>query len=220
MTDPQDDPEPGEQPPESSIFHEEVQHAPATARVPEAVGRGVFSTGGIVMHGTHDFVIDFLQNLVPPRRVVARVVVPPSVVPLFVAALRENMARFEQQFGPLPRMDRRPAPSSAPGAATEADDAGRQHAAEGQHVRPQPPPISEVYEQLKLPDEILCGTYANTVVITHNAAEFCFDFITSFFPRSAVAARVYLSAPHVPEIYESLSRSWEQFRKRSRPPRQ
>jgi hypothetical protein len=77
-------------------------------------------------------------------------------------------------------------------------------------------PISEVYEHLKLPDEMLSGVYANTVVISHTGAEFCFDFITSFFPRSAVAARIYMACPHVVEFSESLTRSWEQFRSRQR----
>ena len=81
---------------------------------------------------------------------------------------------------------------------------------------PAPIPIAEVYEQLKLPDDMLSGHYANTVVISHTGAEFCLDFITSFFPRSAVAARIYMACPHVLELFESLNRSWDQFRHRSR----
>src|SRR5262245_8537947 len=175
-------PEPAEGAPRSAggnTFQQEVQHNPATARVPDQVGRGVFATGAIVMHGPHDFVIDFVQSLAAPRRMVARVALPPTVIPLFVAALQENLGKYQQNFGPAPRM---PAPpTGAPPAGT-------------------PPPISEVYEQLKLPDDLLSGVYANTVVISHSPAEFCFDFVTSFFPRSAVSARVYLAAPHVPEL--------------------
>lgn len=178
-------------------YHQEVQHSPATARVPEAVGRGVFSTGAIVMHGAHDFVIDFVQSLAPPRRVVARIALPPTVVPLFVSALQENLRKYNQNFGPVPRM---PAP---PAGA----------------VPPSPPPITHVYEQLKLPDEMLSGVYANTVIISHSPAEFCFDFVTSFYPRSAVSGRVYLSTPHVPELLDSLTRALDQYRqKQQRPP--
>lgn len=182
-----------------NTYHQEVQHSPATARIPDAVSRGVFSTGAIVMHGAHDFVIDFVQSLAPPRRVVARVALPPSVMPLFVAAMQENLRKYNQSFGAIPRM---PAPPPGSGPA------------------PTPPPITDVYEQLKLPDEMLSGVYANTVVISHSPAEFCFDFVTSFYPRSAVSARVYLSTPHVPELLDSLTRAMEQYRQKlqQRPP--
>jgi Protein of unknown function (DUF3467) len=181
------------------MYHQEVQHAPATARISETVGRGVFSTGAIVMHGSHDFVVDFVQSLAAPRRVVARVVLPPSVLPLFVAALQDNLRKFSQNFGPITRMPQ-------PLAAAQA---GAQGAAA--------PHITDIYEQLKLPDDLLSGAYANTVVISHSPAEFCFDFITSFYPRSSVSARVYLAAPHVPELCDSLTRALEQHREKLHP---
>jgi hypothetical protein len=152
------------------------------------------------MHGAHDVLIDFIQSLAPPRRVVARVVLPPTVLPLFVAALEDNLGKYAQSFGQAPRM---PAP---PGAGPGSPP-------------PTPPPITEVYEQLKLPDEMLGGVYANTVVISHSPAEFCFDFICSFYPRSVVTCRVYLATPHVSELFESLKRSLEQHRQRLLHPR-
>lgn len=194
-----EDPENGPRPVGGNTFQQEVQHNPATARVPDAIGRGVFATGAIVMHGPHDFVIDFVQSLAAPRRVVARVALPPTVVPLFVGALQENLGKYQQSFGNIPRMPAPPAGSPAAPA----------------------PPISEVYEQLKFPDDLQSGAYANTVVISHSPAEFCFDFVTSFYPRSAVSSRVYLAAPHVVELLDSLSRAFEQFRQKSqqqRPP--
>lgn len=202
MTDPTgpETPDNGPRPLGDNTFHQEVQHSPATARVPDSVGSGVFSTGSIVMHGAHDFVIDFVQSLAPPRRIVLRVVLPPTVVPLFIAALQENLRKYNQNFGAIPRM-----PAPPPGAAPNT-----------------PPPISEVYDQLKLPDDILSGAYANTVVISHSAAEFCFDFITSFYPRSAVSGRVYLATPHVPELLDSLIRALNQYQQKmqgqARPP--
>lgn len=203
----EDPPEPAEGAPRSAggnTFQQEVQHNPATARIPDQVGRGVFATGAIVMHGPHDFIIDFVQSLAPPRRVVARVALPPTVVPLFVGALTENLGKYQQNFGSVPRMPAPPLAAAGPGAAPAT-----------------PPPITEVYEQLKLPDELLSGAYANTVAITHSPAEFCFDFITGFFPRSAVSCRVYLAAPHVFELLDSLSKALDQYRQKAqqqRPP--
>ena len=248
-----------EHPDRGPTYHQEVQHHPATARVPEKVGLGVFSTGTIVMHGPHDFVIDFLQSLAMPRRVAARVILPPTVVPLFLAAMQDNFAKYTAAFGPLPRMPQPPgrtapqegtarhdaphAPHDAPrgdgpGATPLSDNPGPggsggggtggsagqseptpfplSHPSPGEAppAPPPMPPISDVYDQLKLPDELLAGSYANSVVISHSPAEFCLDFITSFYPRSAVAARVYMACQHVVELYDSLGRSWEQYRQR------
>jgi hypothetical protein len=190
-----ENPAPGSpQPAGGNTFHQEVQHSPATARVPDQVGRGVFCTHAIVMQGGHEFVVDFIQSLAPPRRVVSRVVLPTSVVPLFVAALQDNLHKYQQAFGTSPRLQSpQPPPGSPP---------------------PQQPPIGEVYEQLKLPDEMLGGTYANTVIISHSQSEFCFDFICNCFPRSVVTSRVYLAAPHVTEVFDSLKRCLEQYRQK------
>ncbi len=68
-------------------------------------------------------------------------------------------------------------------------------------------PIADIYDNLKLPDEMLGGVYANMASISHTESEFCFDFIAQFFPRSAVTARVYMAAPRVPELLSSLKRS-------------
>lgn len=195
MSDNEPEPNPAPVPPaDDGMFQQELQHSQVSARVPEAVGKGVFSTGAIVMNGPHDFVLDFLMNLVPPHRVASRVVLPPSVMPLFVAALNENLMKYQQSFGILPRL-----PAAPPGSTA--------------------PPVSDVYEKLKLPDEMLNGVYANTVMIVHNPAEFCFDFIASFFPRSVVSARIFMSAPHVPQFLESLTRAVDQYRKKlPRPP--
>ncbi len=228
-----DPPGSGPRPAGGHTYQQEVQHSPATARVPDAVGRGVFSTGAIVMHGAHDVLIDFIQSLAPPKRVVARVVLPPTVLPLLVGALDDNLGKYAQNFGPPARIPGAPQPhtggpgaggpgAGGPGSSGEPGKAGAAvqsgstggEAPQSPPPQPAPPPITEVYEQLKLPDEMLGGVYANTVVISHSPAEFCFDFIASFYPRSVVTCRVYLATPHVPELHDSLKRSLEQHRHR------
>ena len=170
-------------------FHQELQHSMVAARVPEAVGMGTFCTGAIVLTGPHEFVLDFVLRMSPPHRIAQRVVMTPTVVGLFLRALKENLDKYRQNFGPPAQLP--PPPSGI-----------------------KPPPISEVYEALKLPEEIMSGTYANAVMIVHSPAEFCFDFVTSFYPKSAVSARVYLAVPHVTQLFDSLSRSYEQFLQR------
>jgi len=72
----------------------------------------------------------------------------------------------------------------------------------------------DIYDELKIRDEILCGTYANAVMIGHGPYEFSFDFITNFYPQSAVSCRVFLAAGHIWRLLDSLKQSWEQLRPR------
>lgn len=76
----------------------------------------------------------------------------------------------------------------------------------------------EIYDDLKLRDEILSGSYANAVMIGHGPHEFSFDFITNFYPHSAVSARVFLAAGQVARLAESLRGAWDQIRNRFQQP--
>ena len=97
---------------------------------------------------------------------------------------------------------------------TNSNSANAQNAAQNQatHLRRQNP--QDVYDDLKLRDEILSGAYANAVMIGHGPYEFSFDFITNFYPQSAVSCRVYLASGHIYRLLESLRASWEQLRPR------
>ena len=186
----------GSHPPgDPGSFSQEIHHSQVSARVPEKIGRGVFSTGAMVFQGAHEFVIDFVLRMAPPHQIAARVVMPPSIMSSFINALRENLAGYTSKFGPPP-----PLPVPQP--------------------PPPPPPIDEIYNQLKLSDELLSGVYSNAVMIAHTPAEFYFDFITNFYPRSAVSCRVYLSAPQVPGLLNTLARSFQQYQQKiqSNPP--
>jgi hypothetical protein len=185
---PENDPKrPGPNDPGS--ITQEVRHNTVAARVPEKVARGVFSTGVIVLQGQHEFSLDFVQCLTRPFQLAARVILPPAIVYNLLAALRQNLDMYQGKFGTIP-----PPPAPPPG-----------------HT---PPPIEEIYEQLKFPDEQLSGVYANFVTIAHTHAEFVFDFITNCYPRPVVSSRVYLAAPQVPVLLNNLARSFQQFQQR------
>ncbi|HVW36280.1 MAG TPA: DUF3467 domain-containing protein [Pirellulales bacterium] len=182
-------------PPPPGAVNEQLQHASVSARVPAHIGHGIMSTGAVVFDGPHEFVIDFLQRLGAPHSVAARVTLSHAVFAQFIQALRDNLKMYEGRFGA-------PAPLPAP---------------------PQPPPrtsISELYEQLKLPDEMLSGVYSNAVMIGHTPSEFWFDFITTFYPRSAVSCRVFLSAQQVPGLLDTLASAQQahQRRRTEQPP--
>jgi hypothetical protein len=188
-------------PPEEGPRCEEIQHSQISAVVPERVARGVFSTGAVIVQGPHEFILDFLLRMSQPQQVAARVVLAPGVVGQFIIALTENLRSYEGKHGP-------PTVPNAPGAW------GQTQAAGGPSVSAQ-----ELYEQLKLQDDVLSGNYANAVMIGHTPSEFCFDFITTFFPRSAVSCRVFMSAPGVPRLLESLKHSFDKYQKKLSPPR-
>ena len=169
----------------------EPMRAP-TARVPESVAEGVFSTGVIVMTGASEFVLDFIQNLGGPAKLASRVVVPHNIMPQFVQALRHNLQIYQKQFG-------------TPAQPAQPPSTGNKR-----------PTIQEVYDELKLPDEKLSGAYANGLMVGHTASEFKLDFLTNLPPHSAVSARVFLAAPQIPRMIDSLSKTCEQFQQRVR----
>ena len=178
----------------SNIQSQEIQHSQVGALVPDKVARGVFSTGAVVLNGHHEFIIDFLLRMTKPHQVAARVVIPLPVVPRMIHALNENIENYKKRFGE---------PKLPEGAQPKPD-------------QPKQPQVNaqELYEQLKWGQTDMCGTYANAVMIGHTPTEFSFDFITTFFPRSVVSSRVFLSAPNVPRLLDSLKHSWEQYQRK------
>ena len=174
--------------PDGPDKNQPVEHAPISARVPAHVSRGVFSTGVVVFNGPSETVLDFVVRLGSPHMVVARVVVSPMVLGQFIAALRENLSMYTGRFGNPPQL---PAMPAAPSNN-----------------------ISDLYDELKLPDELLSGVYANAVMIGHTPGEFWFDFITNFYPRSAVSCRVFMTSPQIPGLLDTLSTSFQAWQKR------
>ena len=67
-----------------------------------------------------------------------------------------------------------------------------------------------------MPDDQLSGAYANGVMIGHAASEFKFDFLANVVPTPAVSSRIYLAAPHVPRLLQSLEKTFGDFQRRVR----
>ena len=79
-------------------------------KIPEEVLRGVYANQMVVRHGREEFVIDFI-NVCPPEGIVnARVIVSPGHLKRMVAALAENLARYEQRFGTVTTSEPPPDP--------------------------------------------------------------------------------------------------------------
>jgi hypothetical protein len=185
----------------------QVRHLSRSARVPEQVGGGVFSNGVMILTGAYECILDFVLRMGEVQRVVARVILSPPVTRQFEVALRENLRNYESRFGNVPRMPR-PVPNRDEDEAEIPKEPGTGGESSGKsrgHHRPQH--IDDIYHELKLPDEMLSGRYANAVLIRHTGTEFCLDFLCNAYPRSSVSARVFLASPHVPPFLESLARS-------------
>ena len=175
----------GQSPPPQQV---RTQHI--TARVPESVSAGVFSTGVILMTGATELIIDFIQNVGAPAQVAARVVMPHAALPQLIDALGKNLSIYRERFGDPPALPRPPANAKRP-------------------------TVQEIYDELKIADETLPGAYANGLMIGHTAAEFKLDFLTNLFPHSAVSCRVYMAAPQIPRMLESLNSTLQQLQQRA-----
>jgi hypothetical protein len=171
---------------------ENISHSPVAARVPERVAKGIFCTGQVILDSPKEFVIDFLQGLTRPYQVVSRVVLTPQTVAELSDALQKNIDSYTKNFG---------APAPVPGPPPKNR-----------------PTLAEIYENFRLPEELLSGTYANSVMIGHSPTEFFLDFISGFYPTSAVAARIFMPAPQIPRFQSALLSSLEHHRQRFRRP--
>ena len=79
-------------------------------KIPEEILRGVYANQMVVRHSREEFVIDFI-NVCPPEGIVnARVIVSPGHLKRMVAALADNLSRYEQRFGAVTTSEAPPDP--------------------------------------------------------------------------------------------------------------
>ncbi|MBN2580712.1 MAG: DUF3467 domain-containing protein [Pirellulales bacterium] len=213
--------------PPSTPVSQNFTHTAVAARVPEKMLRGVFCSGTLILQTQDEFLLDFISTMTQPHQLVARVVMNARTLMQFVPALQANLVKFEQQFGPLRTAGRPPAAESPPPAppatppgvtvVSTSESVAPSEAEEG--IKPSPPAgpsFHDFYDQLKIPDELLGGAFANAVIIRHTPHEFCFEFIANFFPRSVVTSRIFMAAGRVPSFYDTLRSSMQKYQNRPR----
>ncbi|MAX24409.1 MAG: hypothetical protein CMJ19_07880 [Phycisphaeraceae bacterium] len=86
------------------LIRGQIRHNQLSARIPESVSRGVFSTGAIVLMGNTEFILDFVLRMQRPHQVVQRVVLPHAVLPQMIGTLEKNLEKYQERFGMLPTM--------------------------------------------------------------------------------------------------------------------
>ena len=67
----------------------------------DATMKGVYSNAANIMHTKEEFVLDFM-NIIPPAGTLnARVIVSPGHFKQLLAAMQDNLKKYEAQFGNL-----------------------------------------------------------------------------------------------------------------------
>jgi len=71
--------------------------------LPQDVAQGEYANFAIITHASSDFVIDFARVLpgLPKAHVKSRVILAPEHAKRLLAALQENIMRYEREFGPI-----------------------------------------------------------------------------------------------------------------------
>lgn len=69
----------------------------------EAVADGQYCNMALINHTETEFVLDFIfvQPQAPKAKVKSRIVTSPQHMKRLLAAMAENVARYEEQFGPI-----------------------------------------------------------------------------------------------------------------------
>lgn len=75
--------------------------------LPEDIAEGIYSNLAIISHSHSEFVVDFIRLVpnVPKAKVKARVILTPQHAKRLMAALGDNVKKYESQFGVIDSAD-------------------------------------------------------------------------------------------------------------------
>lgn len=68
---------------------------------PELLRGGVYANNMFVTHTKEEFIMDFLMVAPPTGALTARVIISPGHMKRIIAALQENMKKYERAFGKI-----------------------------------------------------------------------------------------------------------------------
>ena len=83
--------------------------------LPQEVAMGEYANFAIITHSSSDFIVDFARVMpgLPKAQVRSRVILAPEHAKRLLAALQENIMRYENEFGPI-RIPNKNAPDIVP----------------------------------------------------------------------------------------------------------
>jgi len=78
--------------------------------LPEDVAEGIYVNLAMIAHSHSEFVVDFIRLMpgVPKAKVKSRVVLTPEHAKRLLNALKENIEKFENNFGAIKKTDEAP----------------------------------------------------------------------------------------------------------------
>jgi hypothetical protein len=78
-------------------------HQQINIELGEKEAEGIYSNLAIISHSPAEFIIDFTRILpgIPKGKVHARIIMTPQHAKMFLNAMRENLNKFEQQYGQI-----------------------------------------------------------------------------------------------------------------------
>ena len=76
----------------------------------EEIAEGVYTNLAMIAHSNSEFVIDFIRLMpgVPKAKVKSRVVITPEHAKRLLNALKDNIVKYEETFGPIKKTDEAP----------------------------------------------------------------------------------------------------------------
>ena len=82
---------------------EEQKNNGLQLELPQDVAQGQYANFAIITHSSSDFILDFARVLpgLPKAQVKSRVILAPEHAKRLLAALQENIMRYEQEFGAI-----------------------------------------------------------------------------------------------------------------------
>ncbi|MEZ4920241.1 MAG: DUF3467 domain-containing protein [Saprospiraceae bacterium] len=84
-----------------------AQQPAINIEISEEISEGIYSNLAIISHSNAEFVIDFIRMMpnVPKAKVKSRIVITPQHAKRLLSALKDNVLKYEQQFGRIDEPD-------------------------------------------------------------------------------------------------------------------
>jgi hypothetical protein len=101
----------------------QINNGQINIELDEEMAQGIYSNLAVITHSSSEFVIDFVRIMpgIPKAKVKSRVILTPEHAKRLLLALKENVNKFESQFGTIKVTDQGPIiPMTFGGPAAEA----------------------------------------------------------------------------------------------------
>ena len=101
---------------------EDLKNNQLNIELSEEVAEGIYSNLAVITHSNSEFVIDFIKMMpgVPKAKVKSRIVLTPQHAKRLMKALKDNLAKFEQEHGVIKDTDMPMLPMNFGGPTAQA----------------------------------------------------------------------------------------------------